>query len=120
MLRRMSRVTRLVAMVAVLAMLAAPSASAAGRPDDLGRRTQRVKMADRYRNVFRPRVIEISRGDTVVWVNVGNITHTATTDTWDSGAVNPGERYAHRFRRAGTFPYVCVIHPEMTGRVVVS
>ncbi len=82
--------------------------------------TVRVRMADRYRNVFRPRTVRIERGDSVRWVNVGNVTHTATADTWDSGAVNPRERYVRRFRRAGEFRYRCVLHPEMTGVVIVG
>ena len=118
----MVRVRRLVALVALCAVLSTSSAAATTgrtRSDALGR-TERVKMADRYRNVFRPGTVRIARGDVVVWVNVGDITHTATTPTWDSGAVNPGETYRHRFRREGTFRYRCVLHPEMTGAVVVG
>jgi plastocyanin len=79
----------------------------------------RVKMLDRTRNVFRPGSVTISRGDRVVWVNRGDVTHTATGARWDSGAVAPGERYRRRFRHVGTFPYRCVIHPEMTGTIIV-
>ena len=86
MLPSMSRLTRLAAVVAFIAALAAPSASAATRSEEVRGRVHRVRMADRYRNVFRPRIIDISRGDTVVWTNVGNVTHTATTAAWDSAA----------------------------------
>jgi plastocyanin len=125
MLRSVHLVKRLAVVMAVSACLV-PSlgvASAAPAREDanaLGSRTERVKMADRYRNVFRPRTVRIERGDTVRWVNVGVITHTATGEGWDSGAVGPGERYERRFRRAGTYRYRCVLHPEMTGAVVVG
>jgi len=114
---------RLATFTIALVLLALVPATASADTDvgaSTARQSYRVKMADRYRNVFRPRIVRIARGDAVVWVNVGDVTHTASTPTWDSRAVAPGETYRRRFRRAGTFRYVCVIHPEMTGAVVVS
>ena len=38
----------------------------------------------------------------------------------DSGDFGPRATYQHRFAVAGTFPYHCVHHAEMTGSVAVS
>ena len=47
--------------------------------------------------------------------------------TWDgkggfhsSGALNPGDSFTLTFSRAGTYPYACVLHPQMVGTVQVS
>ena len=104
------------------------TAVAPARADDRGDRPDadtpratgaRVRMLD---NLFRPRALEIARGTRVKWVNVGELAHTATArnGAWDSGNVDPGDSWSRVFRRAGTFRYVCVIHADMTGRVIVT
>ena len=78
--------------------------------------TVRVKMRD---DVFRPRTVTIDRGDRVRWVNRGEDPHTTTGSTWNA-ILAPGEKYSKRFRRAGTYSYVCTFHPGMTGRIIVQ
>jgi plastocyanin len=68
---------------------------------------------------FRPRVVTISRGSSVRWVNRGDHLHTTTGGSWDV-TLSPGESYTKRFRRVGTFRYLCTLHSGMTGRVVVQ
>jgi plastocyanin len=74
-------------------------------------------------NVFRPRSIFIDRGDTVKWVNRGENPHTTTSvaGLWNR-SIAPGESASRRFRRRGTFRYVCTIHESagMVGKVVVG
>jgi plastocyanin len=79
----------------------------------------RVKMID---NAYRPRSVSIARGTRVRWVNRGLVSHTATSDTgiWDSGLIQPGDRWARTFRKAGTFKYHCTIHGTMTGTITVT
>jgi len=77
--------------------------------------TVRVKMRD---DVFRPRTVTIDRGDRVRWVDRGERPHTTTGDTWNA-VLDPGEAFSKRFRRAGTYEYVCTFHDGMTGRIVV-
>jgi plastocyanin len=78
-----------------------------------------VKMGDYY---FRPRDVTVSAGDSVRWNNVGRVPegHTATGEGFDSGVLEEGESFTHRFARAGTFDYVCTLHPAMRGTVTVS
>ena len=105
------------AVIAVLAIaLVVPSASA---EEPLGTtETHRVRMVDG--NTFRPGRITIARGDRVRWVNRASVTHTTTSNggLWNE-TLQPGERFSRRFRRAGTFGYMCTIHAGMTGTIVV-
>jgi LPXTG-motif cell wall-anchored protein len=74
---------------------------------------------------FVPATITISVGDTIVWTNNGASPHTSTstsTESWDSGTMNPGATFSHTFGTAGSFPYFCSFHSDlgMTGTVVVA
>jgi len=113
--------------LAILGMLLVVSVGPAAasdredRPDANGARATvvRVRMLD---NLFRPRAAEVAKGTRVTWVNAGAVTHTATAKngSWDSGNVDPGGSWSRVFRRAGTFRYVCLLHADMTGRIVVG
>jgi len=73
---------------------------------------------------FEPANVTINVGDTVTWTNNGDIVHTATSTepsgAFDSGLVNPGETFAHTFDAPGTYQYICSVHPNMMGTVVVQ
>jgi plastocyanin len=70
-----------------------------------------VAVRDDY---FRPRLLTVSKGDRVVWVNRGDEPHTVTTRRWHE-VLRPGERYSRVIRR--NWRYYCVYHGDMTGRV---
>ena len=71
--------------------------------------------------VFTPSTITIHVGDTVTWTNVGPTAHTATANdgSFDTGTLQKGQSGSHTFTSAGTFAYICKIHPFMHGTVVV-
>jgi plastocyanin len=70
---------------------------------------------------FTPASITIHVGDTVTWVNNGPSEHTATANdqSFDTGLLKKGASASHTFTQAGTFTYICTIHPFMHGTVVV-
>ena len=75
---------------------------------------------------FRPRVVTIGQGESVIWTNAGDRAHTATQDGplrfWDTGRIAPGdfgEVDQGILVAAGTYRYHCSIHPSMTGAVKV-
>jgi plastocyanin len=70
---------------------------------------------------YSPASVTIRPGATVVFVNAGQIAHTATADdnSWDTGSIAPGQRARHTFG-AGTSAYHCTPHPFMKGTVVAS
>jgi plastocyanin len=69
---------------------------------------------------FSPATVGVEVGDSVTWTNQGQAPHTATGDGFDTGNVGPGESGSATFSRAGSFPYVCSIHPNMRGTVRVA
>jgi plastocyanin len=71
---------------------------------------------------FEPPSITINAGDTVQWVNAGRAPQTVTGDPakvqnkadsvlpsgaqpWDSGTINTGQTFAHRFDTPGEYTY---------------
>ena len=69
---------------------------------------------------FSPRTVTVNVGDSVTWANSDAQTHTATSGSaWNTGDIGNGESKSITMDRAGTFDYICAIHPTMTGTVVV-
>ncbi len=81
--------------------------------------TATVRLADR---AFSPRSVTIAAGGTVTWRNDDDREHTATSTAgaFNSGTLAEGGTYRKRFDTAGTFPFLCALHPEMTGSVTVT
>lgn len=72
--------------------------------------------------LFSPSTITVTLGAAVRWTNNGFFAHTTTAQDllWDSGALTSGNSFTHTFNQPGTFDYVCSIHPEMQGKVIVE
>ena len=70
---------------------------------------------------FTPASITIHVGDTVTWTNNGPSAHTATANdgSFNTGVLQKGHSASHTFTTAGTFTYICQIHPFMHGTIVV-
>jgi plastocyanin len=71
---------------------------------------------------FEPADLTVAVGDTVTWTNTGSATHTVK---WQDGEpesdrLESGATYERTFASAGSFPYVCGIHSQMTGTVTVE
>jgi plastocyanin len=77
-----------------------------------------VTIADFF---FSPPSTTVTVGDTVTWHNSGRAAHNATADdgSFKTPNLNPGQSASHRFSTAGTFTYVCTIHPNMHGTIRV-
>jgi plastocyanin len=77
-----------------------------------------VEMTD---SAFAPNAIDVKVGDTVTFVDKDEIAHTATAEgTFDSGTLRQGARFDFKATKAGSFDYVCIFHPGMTGRINVT
>ena len=72
---------------------------------------------------FIPSMVTIDIGGEVIWENNDTAAHTVTSGTpsgvFDSSLVMAGSSFSHTFDAAGTFDYFCMVHPWMTGVVVV-
>src|SRR5258708_5943689 len=71
---------------------------------------------------FSPATITVKAGSTVAWTNDDAIQHDVTFDSGgiNSGAMNHNDTFSHTFPTAGTFHYICSIHPFMHGTVIVT
>jgi plastocyanin len=72
---------------------------------------------------FNPAEVTVSVGDTVTWTNNDSVGHDVTADSFssgDPGGMAPGDTFEQTFDEAGTFDYVCTVHPGMEGTVVVE
>lgn len=70
---------------------------------------------------FRPATLTVGVGSRVTFANRSKVVHTATRKGgFDTGTIGPGKAAAVSFKRKGTFSYVCSIHPEMHGKIVVD
>ncbi|GKU55095.1 cupredoxin domain-containing protein [Mycobacterium montefiorense] len=71
---------------------------------------------------FAPATLTVSAGTTVTWTNRDEEPHTvaASDGSFHSPGMGTGATFAHVFSTAGTFDYVCSIHPMMHGTVVVT
>jgi plastocyanin len=70
---------------------------------------------------FSPSSVTVNVGDTVTWSNKDDAPHNATADdgSFSTPDINKGQSASHRFTQAGTFSYICTIHPTMQGTVRV-
>jgi plastocyanin len=72
---------------------------------------------------FNPAEVTIAAGDTVTWTNNDSVGHDVTGDAFESGeagGLGQGDTFEHTFEEAGTFDYVCTVHPGMEGTVTVE
>jgi plastocyanin len=71
---------------------------------------------------FVPATLTVSAGATVTWTNRDEEPHTvaASDGSFHSPGMGTGATFSHTFPTAGTFDYVCSIHPMMHGTVVVT
>jgi plastocyanin len=72
---------------------------------------------------FNPAEVTVAVGDTVTWTNNDSVPHDVTADSFssgDPGGMAPGDTFEETFDEAGTFDYVCTVHPGMEGTVIVK
>jgi plastocyanin len=70
---------------------------------------------------FKPAVLTVKPGDTVVWQNKDIVPHTATAaGKFDSKQIAGGASWSWTARTKGRHDYVCSYHPGMKGSVVVA
>jgi plastocyanin len=70
---------------------------------------------------FDPASVTIAVGDSVRWTNMDSAVHTIDGGMFRSGALAQGESYSHTFTQAGTYYYMCTVHPyQTTGQIIVT
>ena len=71
---------------------------------------------------FVPATLTVPAGATVTWTNQDQEPHTvvAGDGSFRSPGLGTGATYSYTFPTAGSFDYICSIHPFMHGTVVVT
>jgi plastocyanin len=71
---------------------------------------------------FSPATITVAAGSTVVWTNADVVGHDVTFDGGGiaSHVLDQNDTFSHTFPTAGTYQYICTIHPFMHGTVIVT
>jgi plastocyanin len=73
---------------------------------------------------FAPADLTVAAGTKVTWTNQDSDAHTVTSQgsggPLNSKAMNTGDTFSYTFTKAGTYKYLCTIHPFMTATVTVT
>lgn len=71
---------------------------------------------------FTPMSLTVKAGTTVTWANKDDEPHTVMSDSglFRSGAIDTDGTFSFRFDRPGTYHFICSIHPQMVGTLVVQ
>ena len=71
---------------------------------------------------FAPNDLTVAAGTTVMWTNRDPFDHSivATDVSFHSDNIGQGQTFSHTFDTAGHFAFVCGIHPQMNGTIVVT
>ncbi|WP_263419457.1 cupredoxin domain-containing protein [Terriglobus albidus] len=71
---------------------------------------------------FQPISLTVHTGDTVIWENRDIVPHTVTDSrgAFDSGSIAPGSSWNLKTTAAGTYQYVCTLHPNMKATLIVK
>lgn len=72
---------------------------------------------------YMPADVTVVAGSQVTWSNDDDAPHTVTFDddsVESSQELKTGDEFSTTFAEAGTYPYVCAIHPDMKATVTVQ
>ena len=72
---------------------------------------------------YNPADVTVSAGSDVTWTNEDEAPHTVTFSdkaVKSSEQLAKGDDFSTTFDAAGSYDYVCAVHPEMKGKVTVQ
>jgi len=128
----MDRIHSLIVLLAIFSLIAvAPSAFAEHGEGGMAATVENAAGSSTpgcEPDCFIPSPVVITVGGTVTWENTDTAAHTSSSGTpaggpdgvFDSSLIMTGASFSHTFDSAGTFDYFCMVHPWMTGTVIVE
>jgi plastocyanin len=104
----------LIAPVSAAALLAAPGISVAQTDQN-----NVIVLKDFH---FTPMSLSVPAGTTVIWKNLDGEPHTVVSDAglFRSGGLDQNDSFSFKFENAGTYRFICSIHPTMVGTITVK
>lgn len=123
-MKSVSRLFRIVAALAVLQLVMACTIVLLHEGRIASAAAPSVKPAITINHyAFHPATLTVQKGDTVTWVNKDDDVHTIKStdgpDAFASTALDNGSQFSFTFHHAGTYHYICTVHPYMHGVIVV-
>jgi plastocyanin len=72
--------------------------------------------------MFQPTSLKVKAHSRVTWINRDGEPHTIVSPAglFRSNALDTNDSFSFTFDSAGTYRFVCSIHPQMTGTIVVE
>jgi plastocyanin len=102
----------------LLALLALANFVLAGEPPALASSNQ-IMVKD---FMFSPMTLTVSPGSTVTWKNLDGEPHLVVSldGAFRSQALDQKDSFSFKFDKPGVYKYICTIHPQMKGAIVVK
>ncbi|HEX8769202.1 MAG TPA: plastocyanin/azurin family copper-binding protein, partial [Acidimicrobiales bacterium] len=69
---------------------------------------------------FAPETTEVEVGQSVAWNWEGTLIHDVAFDDGPTSPKQSSGTWERTFLDPGSYDYVCTLHPQMTGKVIVS
>lgn len=71
---------------------------------------------------FSPATLTVAQGAEVTWTNRDDIPHSIVVSGLGvhSKALDSDASFTYRFDKAGSFDYMCGLHPHMHGKIIVQ
>ncbi len=71
---------------------------------------------------FKPELLQVRSGDTIIWTNHDIAPHTATArdKSWDSGTIATGKTKKITVTKGFTLNYYCRFHPMMRAKLQIK
>ena len=116
----------LFATLALIAAAAFPSHASAEQPANSTSSPPKVITVVIREFKFEPAIVTVHQGDTVEWKNNDIVPHTATADekaqkpAFDSGVIQTSAAWRFVAGKKGTYNYICTLHPNMRGKLIVQ
>jgi amicyanin len=70
---------------------------------------------------YGPSSLNVTVGDTVTWTNLDTVEHDVTVTngpvSFRSPMLSKGQSWSYTFTTAGSYSYICSVHPDMKGSV---
>lgn len=106
------------ALVAIAALMVALPGAPAGAAGPVAAKKAHVSIKN---FLYKPKTLKVKKGTRVAFTNKDGAKHTATKKgVFNTGKIKHGKTVTIKFKKKGTFKYVCTLHPFMHGKIVVK
>ena len=71
---------------------------------------------------YMPETLTVKAGTAVTWINRDEEPHNVVSldRVFRSKAIDGGEKFTASFDKPGPYKYICAVHPQMRGQIVVQ